>query len=491
MKTVRPGRGPEGAPRGVSRTAASAEGRRIGTERSADRGAPAPDLRPITTADIAKITGGAVHAPKKPRFRFAPSPTGLLHIGGARTALLNYLAAQKVGGELVLRIEDTDAKRSKPEFTDAIMRGLEWLGIRWTGEVVFQSKRTKLYQEKIAQLVAEKKAYKDPTGAVFFSMPDQGSLVIRDRVKGNVPINVSDANGMRDFVIQRSDGSPTFLLANVVDDGEQGVTHVIRGEDHLTNAARQICLFRALGYDVPELYHLPLIVDDNGAKLSKRHGASSIDDYRALGYTPDVMANHLARLGMGYGTELTLPLEELAQKMDLLRFSKAPTPIGIDALNARNLRRLARMPIPELVRELEARDPALAERLGRRGAEALADGARAAVSTFKEMVDLGRFLLEAPVYSEADRAAHGKRELVRLLDDLTRKLEALPAARWSKDELSALLGDFNAERKVKYAAYGRSLRWKLTGLVDGLPLHDTLAVLGRDEALARLRGHGA
>jgi glutamyl-tRNA synthetase len=444
-----------------------------------------PPLRPLAASEIRRAVG-TPRAPKKPRFRFAPSPTGLLHIGGARTALLNYLAAKKMGGEMVLRIEDTDAARSKPEYTEAIMRGLEWLGIRFDGEVVRQSERGDLYREKIESLVAEDKAYADDSGAVFFRMPDQGALVIHDRVKGAVPINVSNASGMTDFVIQRSDGTPTFLIANVVDDGEQGITHVIRGEDHLTNAARQICLFRALGYDVPEFYHLPLIVDDEGQKLSKRHGAASIDAYRAAGYDPDVMVNHLARLGMSYGTEATLSIDALSERIDLLRFSKSQSPISLAALDRRNLHKIARMPIAELQKEIVSRDPELAERIGKRGVEALADGARTCTSTFQEIVELGRFLIADPIRDPAARAIHGGPKMKALLADLRRTLEALSAERWSAKAIASALEAFNARRRIKYGAYGRSLRWMLTGLTDGLPLHHTLAILGRSASLSRI-----
>lgn len=491
--------------------------------RSADKPAVArPKARPIQAApraltleEITKLAGGEKQPAKVIRTRFAPSPTGHLHIGGGRTALMNFLFAKRMGGEFVLRIEDTDHLRSKPEYTDAIKDGLHWLGIEWKGEIVFQSRRTELYRRKIQELVEQQKAYRDETGAIFFKMPVAGELIVEDRVKGRVVVPVSVEQGTKDFVIQRADGSPTFLLANVVDDGEMQITHVIRGDDHLTNAARQICLFRALGYPVPEFYHVPLIHGDDGAKLSKRHGATSVIEYQKLGYDPTVVVNHLARLGMSFGTEQTLPIDELAQCCDPYKFSKAPSRLGVDRLEARNMHQLKKMAPGALIAELKARTrgetvsvrmprihvkpdgerwvesavveaPNLLRTLGPAGWAALADAARGRVTTFMEAVELGQFLRMPAAYDEAGLKAHGGAKAAALGDKLREKLAALPEASWTLDGLSQALEAFNAEQHLGYKAYGESVRWMLTGSRHGVPLHHTLAILGPEEALGRL-----
>lgn len=480
---------------------------------------PAPSLEPapraLTLADISKLAGANPQPAKVIRTRFAPSPTGHLHIGGGRTALMNYLFAKRMGGEFVLRVEDTDHLRSKPEYTEAIKDGLRWLGIEWKGDIVFQSRRTELYRAKIQELVDQKKAYRDETGAIFFKMPVDGELIVEDRVKGRVVVPVSVEQGTKDFVIQRGDGSPTFLLANVVDDGEMQITHVIRGDDHLTNAARQICLFRALGYPVPEFYHVPLIHGDDGAKLSKRHGATSVIEYQKLGYDPTVVVNHLARLGMSFGTDLTLPVEELAQRCDPYKFSKAPSRLGVDRLEARNMHQMKRMEPAALIAELESRTrgetvsvraprihvkpdgerwiesavaevPNLLRDLGAAGLAALADAARGRVTTFMEAVELGQFLRMPPAYDEAGLKQHGTPKQAATADKLRAKLAALPAKAWTLDGLAKALDAFNEENRVNYKSYGEALRWMLTGSSQGVPLHNTLAILGREEGLERL-----
>ena len=305
---------------------------------------------------------------KPVRLRFAPSPTGHLHIGGARTALMNYLFAKQKGGEFVLRIEDTDRLRSRQEYTDAILDGLKWLGIELDGEPVFQSHRAHLYAKYTQQLLDSGKAYKDDTGAVWFKMPDEGDLVIKDWVKGRVGVDAA-GEGAGDFVIQRSDGTATFLFANVVDDGDMGITHVIRGDDHLTNATRQVPLYQALGFEVPEFYHVPLIFGDDGKKLSKRHGATSVVEYQKQGYDPEIVVNHLARLGMRFGTQEMVDIDTLAKNLDPYRFHRAPSQIDFPKLYVRNRHRLASMPTEALKKKIESRSPRLAKRLGASGLE--------------------------------------------------------------------------------------------------------------------------
>ncbi len=443
-----------------------------------------PQLRPLGADEIRAIAGDDAKLAKKPKVRFAPSPTGHLHIGGARTALMNYLFAQRMGGDFVLRIEDTDQVRSKAEYTAAILEGLKWLGLKWVGEPVFQSQRSAIYKAKVDQLVKENKAYKDASGAVFFRMPQEGALLVRDRVKGDVQIPISADDGVRDFVIQRSDGGASFLMANVVDDGEMGITHVIRGDDHLTNAARQVCLFRALGYEVPQFYHVPLIHGDDGQKLSKRHGATSVIDYQRQGYDAEVVVNHLARLGMRIDTDQTLPIDELAKHLDVWGFAKAPARIDMERLHKRNKDSISEAPHDKIIAEITDRDPELAKRLGKEGLFALADGVKKRAETYGEIVAIGRFMTDAPVYADGDKVLHQKPAIKAAVKKLAQRLGGLEP--FTLENVAAELKRFNHAEGITFAAYQRSVRWGLTGVVDGLPLHHTIALLGKQETVARL-----
>jgi glutamyl-tRNA synthetase len=366
------------------------------------------------------------------------------------------------------------------------MDGLKWLGIEWKGDVVFQSQRTDLYKAKVQTLLDEGKAYKDASGAVFFKMPDEGSLVINDRVKGRVTINLADADGMKDFVIQGSDGAPKFLLANVIDDGEQGVTHVIRGEDHLTNAAKQICLFRAMGYPVPEFYHVPLIMGDDNHKLSKRHGATSLLDFQKQGFLPGVLMNHLARLAQHFDTEATLSFEDLAKGFDHLGFATKPTKIGFEKLHQRNRDAMSKMDTAELKKALEAQDPELMQGLGKAGGHALAEASKDRATTLDEAVRLGRLLRDEPVYGPDDAKVYGTAAEKKLMGKLLVELQKLPANDWNLIALRGTMEHFNHEEGTSFAQWNTTLRWMLTGLPDGVPLEHTLAIVGRDEALSRL-----
>jgi glutamyl-tRNA synthetase len=445
---------------------------------------PAP--KQLSLDEIRKL-GGLEVAPEKRavKLRFAPSPTGQLHIGGARTALMNYLAAKKLGGEFVLRIEDTDLLRSKPEYTQAIKDSLTWLGIHWDGDILYQSQRGALYKAKVDQLLEADRAYKDASGAVFFKMPEEGSLMINDRVKGTVIMAASKEGGNKDYVIQRADTNPTFLMANVVDDGEEGITHVIRGDDHLSNAIRQIPLYRALGYQVPEFFHVPLIHGDDGAKLSKRHGAQSVMDFKEAGYDPLVLVNHLARLGMSVGEDDTASMEDLVRRTTL-QFSSAPAKIGFKRLGRRSLQQVAGADAGLLQEEVRQRDPQLAERLGASGLAALVEASRGRVETYSDIVKLGRLLVDDPIYKEAESHTLASAAMRRLLGRMRAELQALPAREWTSPKLNDLLEAFNKRAGVTFTSYTQSLRWSLTGLPDGVPLNDTLAILGRAEALRRL-----
>jgi glutamyl-tRNA synthetase len=291
--------------------------------------------------------------------RFAPSPTGFLHIGGGRTALFNWLYARRFGGTMLLRIEDTDRERSTDAAIDAILDGLSWLGITWDGDVVYQFARAARHREVAESLLASGRAYycyatpqeleemrekaraegrplrydgrwrdRDPADAppgvkpvIRLRAPTEGETVVEDHVQGRVTWQNKDLD---DLVLLRSDGTPTYMLAVVVDDHDMGVTHVIRGDDHLTNAARQTQIYHALGWDVPEMAHIPLIHGPDGAKLSKRHGALGVDAYRSLGYLPVALRNYLVRLGWSHGDQEFFSTEEMIAAFDLSGIGRSP-----------------------------------------------------------------------------------------------------------------------------------------------------------------------
>ena len=447
--------------------------------------AKVPDFRGLSADEIKAAAGGNAQQPKVVRTRFAPSPTGHLHIGGARTALMNYLFAKKMGGEFVLRVEDTDQLRSKQEYTDAIVDGLKWLGINSDADLVFQSQRAELYKQKTDALIQAGKAYQADDGAVYFKMPTEGNLVVNDRVKGRCAVGAG-AEGTGDFVIRRSDGTATFLLANVVDDGEMGITHIIRGDDHLTNAARQIPLYQALGYNVPQFYHVPLIFGDDGHKLSKRHGATSVIDYQEKGYEAEAVVNHLARLGMSFETDAVLPTDKLAEALDPWGFNKSPSQIDFPKLDHVNKTVLAGRPVGELVKELKTRDPELHKRLGDTGAKALVEGARGRATTHGEVVEIGRFILDEPVFHNDDKKVYDNSAAKKYVQQSTQALRGIADDNWTTENITAVLDQMSNSAGKKSRAVMKSMRWFLTGITEGLPLDSTMVILGKEETLKRL-----
>src|SRR5215831_13935081 len=320
--------------------------------------------------------------------RFAPSPTGFLHIGGARTALFNWLYARGRGGKMLLRIEDTDRERSTKAAIDAILDGLTWLGINWDGEAIYQFARSGRHREVAEQLLAQGNAYycyasseeltqmreaarregraklydgrwrdRDPGEAppgvkptIRLKAPLTGETAIDDQVQGRV---VWQNENLDDLVLLRSDGTSTYMLAVVVDDHDMGVTHVIRGDDHLTNAARQKQIYEALGWDVPAMAHIPLIHGPDGAKLSKRHGALGVEAYRAMGYLPAAMRNYLVRLGWSHGDQEMFSTEEMIQAFDLPAIGRAPARLDLAKLDNLNGHYIRQMADEDLVAEIE------------------------------------------------------------------------------------------------------------------------------------------
>ncbi|WP_041527319.1 glutamate--tRNA ligase [Paracoccus aminophilus] len=455
--------------------------------------------------------------------RFAPSPTGYLHIGGARTALFNWLYARGRGGKFLLRIEDTDRARSTPEATEAILKGLTWLGLDWDGEPVSQFERKDRHAEVAREMLANGTAYKcfstqdeieafreaakaegrstlfqspwrdaDPASypdapyVLRLKAPRDGQTVIQDAVQGDVTFRNDQLD---DMVLLRSDGTPTYMHAVVVDDHDMGVTHIIRGDDHLTNAARQIQIYHAMGWDVPVFAHIPLIHGTDGKKLSKRHGAVGLHEYAALGYPAAAMRNYLARLGWSHGDNELFDDAQALEWFDLGGIGKAPARLDFKKLEHVSGFHIARMENDALLAEIDAfraetEAPALTSIQKERLLPAL-DALKAKAKTLPALLEQGHFaLIERPV--ELDEKSLAALDSVSrgILGELT---AALQNVSWSRDDLEAsakAIGDAHGLGLGKIAA---PLRAALAGRSSTPSVFEMMLALGRDETLARLQ----
>ena len=455
--------------------------------------------------------------------RFAPSPTGFLHIGGARTALFNWLYARGRGGRFLLRIEDTDKARSTPEATKAILQGMDWLGLDHDGDVISQSAGAARHGEVAQQLLTSGKAYKcfasqdeiatyretaraegrstlfpspwrdadpatqpDAPYAIRIKAPRGGKMVIRDRVQGEVSIGHDQLD---DMIILRSDGSPVYMLAVVVDDHDMGVTHVIRGDDHLNNAARQMMIYDALGWDVPVWAHIPLIHGPDGKKLSKRHGALGAQEYQAMGYPAAGMRNYLARLGWSHGDDEFFTDEQASAWFDLDGIGKSPARFDLKKLGNLCGQHMAVADDAALRQEAEAYLataglPGLTLRQGDalEGAMyCLKDRAR----TFVELFEKAHFVLESrPIIPDEKAAGALANVSSGILKELTPHLQNVS---WSRDDLEEALNAFARDRDTKFGKLAGPLRAALAGRTATPSVFDMMLVLGRDESLARLK----
>ncbi|HUG62121.1 MAG TPA: glutamate--tRNA ligase [Methylomirabilota bacterium] len=464
-----------------------------------------------------------------PVTRFAPSPTGFLHIGGARTALFNWLYARHHGGVMLLRIEDTDRERSSQAAIDAIVDGLSWLGITWDGDTISQFSRVARHAEVAHALVATGKAYhcyctpaeldemreqakadgrpprydgrwrdRDPSDApagvkpaIRIKAPVDGETVIDDGVQGVVRFPNRDLD---DFIILRSDGTPTYMHAVVVDDHDMGVTQIIRGDDHLTNAARQKIIYDAMDWPIPAMAHIPLIHGPDGAKLSKRHGALGVEAYRAMGYLPAALRNYLVRLGWAHGDDEILSTEEMIALFGLDGIGRSPSRFDFAKLENLNGHYIRQTPDEELIGHLEAMLDHIdggAEIKARLTGEyrtrlvMAMPGLKERAKTLLELLDGARFLF-------ADRPLTPDEKAASLLDDAGRaalaavaeRLSALPD--WTAATTEAAVRAVADEAGMKLGKVAQPLRAALTGRATSPPIFDVLAVLGREESLARI-----
>ena len=437
------------------------------------------------------------------RLRFAPSPTGALHIGGARTALYNWLLARgRPGASMVLRIEDTDRERSTPENVGQILEALEWLEIDWDEGPVMQSERAGRHAEVVEQLLAsghayrstagpdEVKAYKERhggavgfrgedegEGAVRLRIPDDGATVVRDVIRGESSF---ENRLLDDLVIARADGTPVYHLAVVVDDLDAEITHVVRGADHYSNTPKQLRILKALGAPEPVYGHVPLLHGPDGKKLSKRHGAASVQELRDAGYLPEAVRNYLALLGWGYDDTTTFfTTEELKERFSLERVSRNPAIFDEQKLRHINGRYLRALPLDELTGRLEA----LTGRTGLRGAAAIS---QEKISTLAEFWPLSGFFFDGPADDpKAREKILGSDRATAALAGARDALAALDGA-WDEGSVEAALGPVLEAGGYKPRELYQPIRVALAGTTVSPGIFETVALMGRDETLRRI-----
>ncbi len=468
--------------------------------------------------------------------RFAPSPTGYLHIGGARTALFNWLYAKHTGGTMLLRIEDTDRERSTDAAVAAIVDGLSWLGLTWDGEPISQFQRAPRHREVAEALVAKGGAYycyctpqeldemrekaraegrpprydarwrdRDPADApagvkpvIRIKAPLDGETAVHDKVQGEVRFPNKDLD---DFIILRSDGTPTYMHAVVVDDHDMGVTHIIRGDDHLTNAARQTVIYAAMGWDVPEMAHIPLIHGPDGAKLSKRHGALGIEAYRAMGYLPKALLNYLVRLGWSHGDDEIMSIEQMIGWFEIEDINKGAARFDFQKLEAINGHHMRQTGDTDLADALIAVLPEF--ETGRTLAAAMAPhpdararliaampGLKERAKTLVELADSAAYLFaKRPLALDEKAAGILDADSRKVLAELQPRLSAAPE--WSVAGLEEAVRAYAEEKGLKLGKAAQPLRAALTGRGTSPGVFDVLHVLGREESLARIGDQAA
>jgi len=451
--------------------------------------------------------------------RFAPSPTGYLHVGGARTALYSWLYAQKNGGNFILRIEDTDLERSTQASVDAIMDGMNWLNLEWTHGPYFQTKCFDRYKEVIAQLLESGNAYRcystaeevdvmreeakakgevekynglwrertdhpeDKPFVIRFKNPLEGNVVIKDVVKGDITISNEQLD---DLIIARSDGTPTYNLTVVVDDWDMKVSHVVRGDDHISNTPKQINILTALGAEIPAYAHIPMILGDDGKRLSKRHGAVSVMQYRDDGYLPEALLNYLVRLGWSHGDQEIFSREEMIELFDLTGCNRAPSAFNTDKLIWVNQHYMKTLDPEYVASQLQwhmddqgintENGPALSEVV-----KIQADR----VKTLKEMAQISRYFYED--FTELDPKAV-KKHLRPVTKEplLLAKSKLAALAEWKPELIHAAINDTATELEVGMGKVGMPLRIAATGGGNSPSLDITLALLDKDKVLARI-----
>lgn len=452
--------------------------------------------------------------------RFAPSPTGHLHIGGARTAIFCWLMARHYGGSFHLRIEDTDLLRSKQEYTDSILASMKWLGLDWDGELTYQTQRMDIYRSYVQKLLDNGQAYWCSCTAeeveamreraraagrkprydghcrclnlgpgegrcVRLKCPESGKIVFDDMVKGRISVDVSELD---DMVIQRADGTPTYNMAVVVDDHEMGITHVIRGDDHVSNTPRQIIIYRALGLQEPVFGHVPMILGSDGAKLSKRHGARAVIEYEKDGLLPHALVNYLVRLGWSHGDQEIFGLDELVQLFDGTHLNPSAARFDTTKLQWLNAHYMRALPVSELARLV--RPFAIEEGYGELDEQRLEGLCTLFRERAKTLVELAKCF--APMLAQAADLAYDEKAVAKNITPETKErlaklatvLEQTPS--FAAEQLNEVFNGFVKDNGLTFKEIAPALRTALVGFMGGSHLHDIMAFLGREETLARI-----
>lgn len=450
--------------------------------------------------------------------RFAPSPTGFLHIGSARTALFNYLFAKHHGGQFLLRIEDTDKARSTPEATNAILQGLNWLGLKWDHDVVYQSLNLHRHQQVGVQLYENGQAYycdcspqmleemreislktgQKPgyngrcrhrgltSGALRLKTPETGSVTVQDLVQGTVTIQNTQID---DMILLRSDGTPTYMLSVVVDDHDMHITHVIRGDDHLTNTFRQYHIYKAMGWAVPEFAHIPMIHGADGSKLSKRHGAIGVEAYEEMGYLPVALRNYLVRLGWAHGNDEIISDAQAIEWFTLSNVGKSPARFDfkkLDSLNAHYIREADNLTLVNLAKKELPRF--LTKPLSETHLERLEkgmNGLKQRSTTLKDLVNYSLFYVRSlplPLSEEAQAQIDQNKEL---LSDLSAHLSGVTP--WDHKSLETSIRQFCEGKNIKLGQAAQTLRAALTGALISPSVFEVMEILGKEESVNRLK----
>ncbi len=468
--------------------------------------------------------------------RFAPSPTGFLHIGGARTALFNWLYAKHHGGRFLLRIEDTDRKRSTKEAIDAIIEGLRWLGVSYDGEIVYQSKRIERHKE-VANLLVEKgrayhcycpedevaekkikareegKIYKhkcttkppschpssrhwDPEenmwsragmtsgvrSVIRFKVPDSQEIVIDDKIYGQIKVN---SNQLDDIVILRSDNTPTYIFAVVIDDHDAGITDIIRGSDHLTNTFKHLLIYQALDFDIPRFAHVPLIHGEDGNKLSKRHGATSVCDYEKMGILPKAMRNYLLRLCWRHSNDEIISDEQAIEWFNLESIGRSPARLDFKKLEHLNNHYISNMSNEDIL-TLMLRENTLTDKKKGYLLQGLTELKKRA-NYLTELLDLAKFYIQDPpldLSEEAEQIVKSNLDIIKLLASF---LSEIGDENWNKGFLSSQIKECAKLHDMKISDVYHSLRAPITGVMDAPGIIDIMVILGKDECIRRLQ----
>ena len=453
----------------------------------------------------------------KIRTRFAPSPTGYLHIGGARTALFNWLFSRHNDGEFVLRIEDTDQQRSTDESTKAILDAMAWMGLNWDEGPHFQAQRVDLHRDMVQKLINEGKAYvctctpeelenkrkealatgkkpkydgtcrdkglkKSPGSVVRFRGAETGITVVEDLIKGNISFNNDELD---DLIIERGDGYPTYNFAVVIDDAMMNITHVIRGDDHVNNTPRQILMYQALGFDVPKFAHVPMILGSDKARLSKRHGATSVMAYKEMGYLPEALVNYLVRLGWSHGDQEIFSQKELIEFFALDTVGKSPAVFNPEKLLWLNAHYIKEATPARLMEEMKPLWPSGTNVHDAAFTQKVIADLQPRVKTLLEMANMANFYFTDSIQYEEQAAQ--KFLVPEVAAHLKAMVEAIPAVQnFSKEGLEGFLKTFIEEREIKFKVIAQPLRVALTGKTVSPGIDEVMVTLGKDRVVQRI-----